>query len=126
MAKRYAQIIGTLVFAAGLIGLLSGEGQLMGIINIDLAFDVIRLLVGAVLLYAGFGNADARTTRTIVGVVGGMYVVMGIVGLFSPEMLGLLPNDLTGFDVAFHLLGGALGLALAATRENTNQMAHSA
>ena len=125
MAKKYAQIIGILVFAAGLIGLIFGEGQLAGIINIDLAFDLLRMAFGALLIYAGFA-ASASAARGIVGFVGGVYVIMGIVGFFSPDMLGLLPGRLTGFDVVFHLLGGVLGLALATMSEKNNPAAHAA
>lgn len=125
MAKRFAQIVGILVFAAGLIGLFSGEGQLAGFINIDLTFDLLRMVFGALLIYAGFA-APVDTARTIVKVVGGIYVLMGIVGLFSPDMLGLLPGQLTGFDIVFHLLGGALGAVLALMSEKNNSAAHAA
>ena len=123
MAKRYAQIIGILVFAAGIVGLFAGEGQLAGIINIDLAFDLLRLAAGALLIYAGFW-ADNLVARGVVGVVGGVYVLMGIVALFSPDMLGLLPGKLPGFDVVFHIVGGVLGLIAAGMAEN-QMAAHS-
>jgi hypothetical protein len=117
MAKRVAQIFGMTVLALAVAGFLSGEGHLLGLMNIDKALDILRMPIAAALLYAGFATNDAQKTNSILLGVGVLYIGMGLFGMISPELFGLLPNGLTGFDVAFHLLTGAVGIMAAIAHE---------
>lgn len=110
MAKRLAQILGIVVLALALVGLLSGDAKLFGVMNSDLALDLLRLPIAAALLYVGFGTRDNGTINTVIMTVGILYIGMGPIGLISPQFFGMLPNGLTGFDVAFHLVTGILGV----------------
>ncbi|HSE61110.1 MAG TPA: hypothetical protein VLA88_02350 [Candidatus Saccharimonadales bacterium] len=126
MTKRIAQIVGIVVALLALVGLVSGDQQLWGIMNTDIAMDLIRIPIAAALLYAGFGTRDGRTITSIVMAVGVLYVGMALLGLASPSFLGLLPHTLTGFDIAFHLVVGAISIASAATDSAHHHSAHGA
>jgi hypothetical protein len=110
MAKQYAQVVGIIVVLLGIVGLIAGEGHLFGIINIDIAEDIIHLVTGAILVYAGF-QPNASLARTIVGVLGVIYLLVGIVGFPSPTLFNLVPNGYTIWDNLVHLILGILGIA---------------
>ena len=84
----------------------------MGVLNIDLAEDVIHLLTGGLLLYAGFAR-DLRVTRAIVGGIGIAYLVIGLVSFSQPMLFGLVPS---GYEVVLdnliHLTLGVLGIVV--------------
>lgn len=109
--RLLAQMLGVVVGLLAVLGLASGDEHLLGLMNIDLTLDIIRIPVAAALLYAGFWAADNLTINNIVLGVGVLYIGMGVLGLMSPELFGLLPHGLTGFDVAFHLVSGLVATA---------------
>lgn len=112
MAKAYAQIVGIVLLLLGLLGLVLGDPPpLLGILNIDLAEDVVHLLSGAVLAYVGFGRVDAALTRSVVGVVGVVYLLVGVIGFISPGLFGILTHPYRLGDNIVHLLLGVLGIA---------------
>lgn len=116
MSRRFAQIVGAVLAVLGVVGLIVGEGQLWGLFNIDLGMDLLRLAFAGALLYAGFGTDNAGITRTVL-TVGVLYIGMGLLAIASPQMFGLLPSGLTGFDIAYHLVVGALGIVATRTSE---------
>ena len=127
MARRLAQILGIGVALVGIMGLFAGDGQLWGIANTDMAMDIVRLAAAAALLYAGFGTSDDRVTSNIVMGVGIAYVGMGLLGVVSPTLFGLLPSALPGVDVAFHIVSGALSIMVAiADQSHHRSAAHTA
>jgi hypothetical protein len=113
MLRLVARVLGIVVALLAVIGFFIEGEHLLGIMNVDIALDVLRVIIAAALLYAGFGRADARTVRTIVIVVGALYVIMGLLAFASPTMFGLLPTGFTGFDIAFHLIVGIGALLVA-------------
>jgi hypothetical protein len=69
----------------------------------------VHLLIGAALLYGAIaGRAAAIGVLKVVGVV---YLLVGVLGIISPDGFGLLP--LGGTDVFLHLASGAIFLAAA-------------
>lgn len=69
MAVRlYAQILGVVLILIGVVGLLLGDGLLLGILNIDVIEDIVHILTGGILAYVGFGRLDAGAARSVVGV----------------------------------------------------------
>lgn len=109
-ARTYGQVIGVVLLALGVVGLLSGD-QLLGLVNIEILEDVVHLAVGAVLLYVGFMLKDAAMGRSIVTVIGVTLLLVGVIGFVSPNLFGLLPK--VGYNVidnVVHLLLGALGI----------------
>jgi hypothetical protein len=108
-AKLFGQVFGVVILLLGVVGLVAGN-QLLGFVNTELLEDIIHLVTGAILAYVGFMLADEATGRTIVGVLGVVYLLVGVAGFLSPTLFGLLPA--VGYTVAdnlVHLVIGALG-----------------
>ncbi len=112
VVRLYAKVVGASVILIGLVGLVLGEKSLFGVLNIDIAEDVIHLLTGGLLLYAGFAR-DLRVTRAIVGGIGIAYLVIGLVSFAEPMLFGLVPS---GYEVVLdnliHLTLGVLGIVV--------------
>ena len=111
--RTYAQILGVVLVLTGILGLVLGERLLLGILNIDLLEDIVHLATGGLLAYVGFARVDDGLARTVVGVLGVIYLVVGIVGFIVPSMFGLLPDGYTVFDNLLHLALGVLSIAVA-------------
>jgi hypothetical protein len=112
-ARVYAQIIGVVLLLVGVIGLVLGDQVWLGLLNVDIFEDVVHLITGALLAYVGFGRTDLALTRTVVGVLGIIYLVVGLLGFVMPMIFGLIPHGYTVFDNLLHLALGILGIALA-------------
>ena len=116
MQKRTVQFYSILVGGLAVAGLFV-SGHLLDLMNVDMALDAFRVVLAASLVYVGFMMNSERAERAILMVVAALYVGMGIVGLISPTIGGLLPSGLTGFDVAFHLVTGVLAGAVGAMKQ---------
>jgi hypothetical protein len=108
LTRLYAILVGAL----GVLGLFV-SGHLFGITNSDWAMDILRIGLAVYLVWAGFISKADRAADSALYVVGGLYVIMGVIGLFSPTLGGILPTGLTGFDVVFHLITGGLAIGVA-------------
>ncbi|MGA7732820.1 MAG: DUF4383 domain-containing protein [Chloroflexia bacterium] len=111
--RQYAGIIGAVVVLLGIVGLIAGEGHLFGLINIDIAEDIVHLLTGGLMLYVGFAQSDNSLARTVVGGIGIVYLLVGIIGFLSATLFGLIPSGYTWADNVVHLLLGVLGIGVA-------------
>jgi hypothetical protein len=109
-ARVYAQIVGVVLLLLGVLGLLLGDGLLLGLVNIDIVEDIIHLITGGLLAYVGFGQRDEGVARTVVAVLSVVYVLVGLLGFIVPDMLGLLQHGYMVGDNLIHLLLGILGL----------------
>lgn len=118
MAKKTARILGTIVLALAIVGLLAGERQLFNLMNVDAAIDALRIPVAALLLYVGYGRVSNDTLRSALLFVGLLYVGIGFLGWGSPSLFGLLPSRLTGFDVVFHLVAGFIAIWAGVRTDN--------
>ena len=112
-ARVYAQIIGVVLILVGLVGLVLGDQVWLGILNVDILEDVVHLITGGLLAYVGFGRVDQALTRTVVGVLGVIYLVVGVLGFVVPMIFGLIPHGYTLFDNLLHLALGIVSIALA-------------
>ncbi len=103
--QKIAKVFGVISLILGIGGILLGESSLFGLLNIEIVEDVIHVLSGIVLIYAG-SLSDVNKTRSIVGALGWIYLVVAIVGFFiSSHLFGLLPHD--GYSIVdniFHLV----------------------
>ncbi|MDB5184205.1 MAG: hypothetical protein JWN38_13 [Candidatus Saccharibacteria bacterium] len=125
MQRNTAKFYGFLVLVLGLAGLVAGEKQLFGFLNIDIALDVARLLFAAVLLYVGYAAKTMKPVRASLLAIGVVYVVLGVAGLFSADVGGLLPDKLSVFDKVFHLVAGVLAIGVGAKSADQGQPAHA-
>jgi uncharacterized protein DUF4383 len=112
-ARVYAQIVGAVLLLVGVLGLILGEGLLLGILNMDITEDIVHILTGGILAYVGFGQADEGLARNVVGALGVIYLLVGVIGFIVPMLFGLIPSGYSLFDDLLHLGLGVLGLAIA-------------
>ena len=112
-ARTYAQILGVVLLVIGVVGLVVGNQTLLGILNTDIFEDIVHLITGGLLAYVGFGRVDQALTRTVVGVLGVIYLVVGVLGFVVPIMFGLIPHGYTLFDNLLHLALGIASIAIA-------------
>ena len=113
MLRTVARVLGIVVALLAIAGFFVEGELLVGLMNVDITLDVLRVIIAAALLYVGFGRASAGAVRVTIIVVGALYVVMGLVAFADPTLFGLLPTGLTGFDIGFHLVVGLGSLVLA-------------
>lgn len=91
----------------GVAGLILGGPLLLGILNIETVEDFFHLVTGGIFLFVG-------SRRSVVGVVGVIYLLVGILGFIVPMMFGLLPlAGYTIFDSLLHLAIGILSILVA-------------
>ena len=112
-ARIYAQILGVVLLVIGVVGLVVGNEVVLGILNSDIFEDIVHLITGGLLAYVGFGRVDQALIRTVVGVLGIIYLVVGVLGFVVPMIFGLIPHGYTLFDNLLHLALGILSIALA-------------
>ncbi len=112
-ARIYAQIIGVVLLLVGVVGLVLGNVVWLGILNVDIVEDIVHLITGGLLAYVGFGRVDQALTRTVVGVLGVIYLVVGVLGFVVPMIFGLIPLGYTLFDNLLHLALGIVSIVLA-------------
>jgi hypothetical protein len=112
-ARTYAQILGVVLILVGLVGLALGNQVWGGILNVDIAEDIVHLITGGILAFVGFGRTDLSVTRNVVGLLGIVYLLVGVLGFPVPTMFGLIPHGYTAFDNLLHLVLGVLSLAVA-------------
>jgi hypothetical protein len=106
--QLFALIFGAvyvLVGVLGFIGQLTPDGKLLGIFGINPLHNIVHLAVGALFLVGSTSAALAKTINLIIGVV---YLLVGVLGLISVVVPGLIANN--GPDTGLHLVTGALAL----------------
>jgi hypothetical protein len=113
MLRIIARVLGIVVGLLAIVGFFVEGDHLLGIMNVDLALDILRVIVAAALLYVGFARVNLNAVRTVIIIVGAMYVLMGLLAFADRTLFGLLPTGFTGFDIGFHLIVGAGALVLA-------------
>lgn len=109
--RLYAKVVGVVIVLIGIGGLILGEKSLLDVLNIDIVEDVIHLVTGGLMVAVGFRGSDSAV-RNVVGGLGVVYLVVGVLGFFVPDLFGLLPSEYTVVDNVLHLLLGVLGIAV--------------
>ncbi len=113
MVQLYAKWMGIAIILIGVVGLISCEGSLFGLVNIDVIEDMVHLLTGGLMAYVGFGNRDFATAKAVVGGVGVAYLLVGVLGFITPTLFGLLPHGYSMLDNVLHIGLGVAGIAMA-------------
>jgi hypothetical protein len=114
VVRNYARWVGSVLVVLGVVGLLVGDQPLLGELglNSDFPNDLLHLLTGGLLVYAGFRGTDSLV-GAVAGGVGVVYLLLGALGFVQDELFGLLPDGYTFVDNLVHLVVGGLGVALA-------------
>ena len=111
-ARTYAKVVGVVIVLIGIGGLVLGEKSLLGVLNIDIAEDVVHLVSGGLMAFVGFRGSESAV-RLVVGGLGVVYLLVGVLGFIVPDLFGLLPHEYkTVFDNLIHLTLGVLGIAI--------------
>jgi hypothetical protein len=103
-------VVGIVLILVGVAGFFLGDAAFG--LNSDLLEDIIHLVTGGLLAYAGF-QADRGLARNIVGGLGIVYLLVGLLSFVDPTIFGLIPNGYGMFDNVLHLGLGALNIVIA-------------
>jgi hypothetical protein len=106
-----ALLFGAIYLAVGIIGFLPFLGgsvtmansKLLGLFNINLLHNLVHVVIGIAALAAVTSLPNSRRFCQVVGVV---LLLLGVLGVFVANPLGLL--YIGGLDVALHLVSGAV------------------
>ncbi len=126
MVREYGKVVGVTVVLIGIVGLLLGDKSLFGALNIDIAEDVVHLATGGLLAYVGFAKRDSGLARAVVGVIGVVYLLVGVIGFAESNPLGLFPSEYTVLDNLIHLTLGVLAIAVVWLLPRGGQTARTA
>jgi hypothetical protein len=110
--RIHATLVGIVLLLLSLLGLLLGDELLLGV-NIEVLEDLVHVVSGGLLLYAGV-QRGVGVARGIVGAVSLVYLLVGVLGFVVPYLFGLLPHGYSIVDNAIHLVLGVLGLLVYA------------
>ena len=111
-SRTYAKVMGVVIVLIGVGGLVLGEKSLLGVLNIDIAEDIVHLVTGGLMAVVGFRGSDSAV-RSVVGGLGIVYLLVGVLGFVVPDMFGLVPNEYDiVLDNLIHLTLGVLGIAI--------------
>jgi hypothetical protein len=114
-ARQYAGIVGVVLILIGVVGVILGDPPpLAGLLNIDLVEDIIHLATGGLMVYVGFAQRDNALARNVVGVLGVVYLLVGVMGFIpgASSLFGLLAHPYTIGDILIHLALGVLGIVV--------------
>jgi hypothetical protein len=122
--QRFAQVFGAVYVLVGLLGFaFTGFSDFAGtsddkllIFGVNPLHNLVHLGVGALWLASSRSEAAARATSTLIGAV---YLLVGVVGLFLDADSGLNLLNLNQPDNALHLASAALGLWFGLARRPT-------
>lgn len=123
--RLVAIIFGAVYIVVGILGfvvtggvsfLATQGGLLLGLFMVNPLHNVAHLLIGAALLI--FGLVSVKAAKITNTVIGGAYLLLGIVGFF---LVGTVANilALNTFDHFLHLASAILLLALGLGAERT-------
>jgi len=120
-------VFGAVYIAVGLVGFavtgshdFAGEdgGKLLGLFEVNALHNVVHLAVGALLL-AGFAGGERLASR-VNTLVGGVYLLVGVLGLFilnsSANLLAL-----NSMDNVLHLASAVLLLTVGLSQRTAAQ-----
>ncbi len=113
MVRTYAKVVGIVIILIGVVGLFAGD-RLLGAVNIEIAEDIVHILTGGLMAVVGFASRDDGLVRTVVGVLGVVYLLVTVLGFVAPKLFGLLPvHGYSIVDNLIHLVLGVAGVVVA-------------
>jgi len=120
--QKLAAVFGVVFILVAIIGFIAPGGMAMqpadsatagkalGIFPVNLLHNIVHLLFGAWGLAASRSWSGSKSFLTIAGVI---YILLAIIGYFSPNGFGLVP--LAGADIGLHWVLGILMLLIGFT-----------
>jgi hypothetical protein len=115
--RQYAGIAGIIVLALGVIGviarLISGSDYLFNLVNVSWTANQINLVTGGLMAYVAYGQSDTTLARTVVGILGIVYLLVFVVSLFSSTVFSFIGSGFTWADNIVHLVLGLAGIYVA-------------
>ena len=115
IAVWFARVMGIVVALLAVPGLFIEGEHMLGIMNVDVALDVVRIVLAVALLVVGFGRVSRGALNAVLVLFGASYLLLAVLGMIDAEVFGLLPTGLTGFDLAFHIIVGVAAIAVVFT-----------
>ncbi|ASS74541.1 hypothetical protein CIG75_05700 [Tumebacillus algifaecis] len=103
MTKVYARVAGWIFLLIGLLGFFMND--LFGLIQFDTTHNIVHLVLGVLGIAAG---QSVTWSRLYAQVFGTIYVLLGILGFFLPDLLGYHHLEVT--ENLVHVILGAWGL----------------
>jgi len=114
MAKAIALLIGILLASHALLGFFIEGDKLLGVLNVDLAADILYAICAAALIIVGSTRTPTRGIRAVLGGVGLVFLAWGALGLADNTIGGILPTGLELMDFMLLFgLGGAAAIVAA-------------
>src|SRR5215211_3484050 len=107
--QRFAQVFGAVYLVVGLLGFAftgTSDDKLL-LFGVNPLHNIVHLAVGALWLASSRTEASARTVSILIGAV---YLVVGVLGLFINGSSDLNLLNINQPDNALHLASAALGL----------------
>jgi hypothetical protein len=109
--QTVAMVFGVVYLVVAILGFLPFLGgsytqtpnNLLGLVPINLLHNIVHLIIGIAGIAAAASLGGARTYLKTFGIV---LLLLGLLGLFVQSPFGLVP--IGGFDVAIHLVTGAV------------------
>ena len=112
--------MGVVVALLAIAGLFAEGEHMLGIMNVDLALDVVRIVLAIALLVVGFARVSRGALNAVLVLFGASYLVLGVIGMIDREAFGLLPTGLTTFDLVFHLVVGVAAFVVMFTTKGSS------
>lgn len=120
--RLIATVFGAVYLLVGILGFFvtagtgffATEGAMLIVFAVNPLHNVIHLAVGAALLYAGLNSV--ALSRTVNSAVGGVYLLVGVLGLF---LVGTPLNiiALNGADNVLHLASAVVLLGVGLSQD---------
>lgn len=111
--REYARALGAVLVLTGVVGLVLGERLVPNVLNLVVSKDLAHLLTGGLLAFVGFSQTGEDLSRIAVAALGGIYLLVGVLGLVLPALIGPLLNGYSLGEDIIHLVVGVLSLAVA-------------
>ncbi len=127
-ARQFAQVFGAVYVAVGLLGFVftglshfaASSGDRLLVFGVNPLHNVVHILVGALWLGSSRSEASARVVSALIGAV---YLVVGVVGLFVAGSSELNLLNLNQPDNVLHLASAMLGLYFGLSGQRSTAIA---
>ena len=111
MARKFTQWTGAVFLLLGIVGLF--VSQLGNFMHFDGTHNAIHLAFG---LWALIAAGNEKSALRYVRAVGVFFIAMSALGIFSPEVFGMMHMELS--ENIFHFILGAWGLYVGFVQTN--------